>query len=211
MFENPAAARTACEPTVMTGMSFQEASGLMTRDGKTVAYFFLRPEADRCVETSFSLNARFTADDRELVAVPGLEALVREKRGGTDRVVSIGEAHGTLVRRYEVDGRPAAWDAAAERWYRQLLPEVVRLTQAGIVPRARRILDDEGVAGLMDEVRRIPPHTSVRRSYLEALVSMRNADELPREELVAFAKEVLEYEPEREQFLATLAKREGTR
>jgi beta-lactamase regulating signal transducer with metallopeptidase domain len=209
MFETAAQSRASCQPAVMTGMGFGEASGTMTRDGKTVAYFFLRPEADRCIESSFSLNARFTDDDRDLVPVPGLEALVREKRGGTDRVVSIGASNGALVRRYTVDGQPVLWDGAAERWYRTLLPEVVRLTQAGIEPRARRILEDEGVAGLVAEVGRIPANTGVRREYLQVLLALRTADELPREQAIGYARAALEYEPDLAQFLAALARREG--
>ncbi|HEX6098209.1 MAG TPA: M56 family metallopeptidase [Thermoanaerobaculia bacterium] len=209
MFETDAQARASCQPAVMTGMGFGEASGMMTRDGKTVAYFFLRPEADRCIESSFSLNARFTDDDRDLVPVPGLEALVREKRGGTDRIVSLGASNGTLVRRYTINGQPAAWDGVSERWYRTLLPEVVRLTQAGIEPRARRILEDEGVAGLIAEVGRIPANTGVRREYLQVLLALRTADELPREQAIGYARAALEYEPDLAQFLATLARREG--
>lgn len=203
--------RRSCQPAVPTGMEFDEVSGLMTRDGKTTAYFFLHPETDRCIEASFTLNARFTDDDRDLVPVPGLEALVREKRGSTDRVVTVGEAGGVLTRQYRVNGRPASWDGDGERWYRAFLSEVIRLTAAGIEPRARRIVERDGVEGLVAEVARIPATTGVRRGYLEALLGLRSADELPRERAIGIARDALEYEPDFAQFLATLAVREAVR
>ncbi|HJQ20458.1 MAG TPA: M56 family metallopeptidase, partial [Gemmatimonadaceae bacterium] len=65
------AAGIECASLVHTGFNFVETSGTLTNDGVTVHYFFLRPTSDRCLESSISMNARFTEDDRDFVAEPG--------------------------------------------------------------------------------------------------------------------------------------------
>ena len=200
-----------CKPVAVTHFPFHQTSGTMTNDGVTTHYFFLRPTADRCLEASISFDARFTEDDRDFVAEPGLDVLLQEKTGTTQRVARIRFANGVLQRTFRVDGRDAAWDASAERWYRGVLPDVIRRTSAGIGDRARRIVEREGVEGLYAELERIPTNTSVRRGYLEALLTLRGSAALPREQVIARAREALGgYEPELANFLATIATREAS-
>lgn len=204
-------ASVGCRPLNNVGFDFQQISGTRTdEDGTVTHYFFQLPEADRCVEASFPGNTRFTADDRDLVAVPGLSAYVREKVGRTDRVLYLTESGGVLQRRYVVNGSPAVWNGEAESWYRRILPEFIRRSFAGVPDRARRIVDRQGVEGLVAELGRLFD-SSNRRAYLEALLSLRPASELPRDHAIAIAREALsDYEPNLAQFLATLANREAT-
>lgn len=180
-----------CRPLLIKDAPFRETSGVMTLGSKSTNYFFLRPEADRCLEASFNLDARFTDDDRDLVPTPRLTALVHETRGGRDRAVYIEERSGGLAYRYLEDGRPAAWDRAAQRWYHDLLPDMIRRSEAGADARAKRIVDNEGVEGLFAELARMPL-PDVRTRYLEALLALRTPAELPRSTLIGRAREELD-------------------
>jgi beta-lactamase regulating signal transducer with metallopeptidase domain len=210
----PKVARTQasvdCRPLRKLGFDFQQINGSGTDvDGTVTHYFFLLPAPERCIEAMFPEDARFTDDDRDLIAIPGLTAFVREKVGRTDRVLHLSEAGGVLQRRYVVNGTPAAWNRDAETWYRTILPEFIRLSSAGVADRARRIVDREGVEGVVAEIARMP-NTSNRRAYLEAVLALRSPGELPREQAIDLARQALgSSEPDVAQFLVFLASREA--
>ncbi len=190
-----------CRPFVFDE-AVRETSGTLTQDGKTTHYYFLRPAGTRCIEASYSLDARFTEEERDLVATPGLEAMLREVTPHGDR-----RAHVTAAeRQLFIDDRPAPWD---QRWYEAMIEESIRLTSAGVAERTASILAREGVEGVFAEVDRIPPKSSVRRLYLEELLPLLDSHALPRERLIAKAREAIDYPPELESFLAVVAAREG--
>jgi len=197
-FDAQPAGGIPCTPMLLdAGTGFRETSGTLTRKGTTTHYYFLRPTPRRCVEVSYSLAARFTADDRDLVPDQGLDALLRE-------VTVDGAKHARVTarqRQFFIDGRPAAWD---EAWYRRMVAESVRLTSAGIADRTARIVARGGADALFAEVRRIPASMSVRRHYLEALLSLQDASKLPRERVAEEARIALTHPPELAAFLSTL-------
>ena len=196
----------ACKPLYLPDAQFRETSGTLTLDGVTTHYFLLRPAPNRCIEASFPLETRFTDDDRDVVPDADMDMLVREKLGDLDRAVYATKDG----RRYLVNGRAAAWDANAESWYRQLMPEIVRRTSAGVAARAARIVDREGERGLVAELGHID-NVSLRRSYLEELLALRSKAELPRTEIIAIARDQLaSFEPELANFLAAMINREGS-
>lgn len=200
-----------CRPLAVPNAPFSETSGTLTRnDGTTVHYFFLRPAPNRCIEASFAMSTRFTSDDHDIVAQQDAEALVREKNDAVDRAVFITEKNGTLERRFTLNGRPSPWNDRADRWYRAIMPEIIRRTTAGVDDRARRIVGHDGTDGLIAEISQIPM-TSVRHDYLVALLTLRSPDELPRDQLIETAKNLLsDEEPELARFLADLILREGS-
>jgi beta-lactamase regulating signal transducer with metallopeptidase domain len=200
------ASQAGCRPLMIPNGHFLETSGTLTLAGETLHYFFLRPEPDRWLEASFSRDARFTPDDRGIVATPNLHALVREKRGGVDRAVYLDEVAGALQHRYRVDGRGVDWDGASERWLEGVLPDVIRRTSADVADRARRIVESEGTDAAIEEASRIAV-PDVRRQYLVALLELRTAAELPRDRLIAAARQ--DDEPSFAAFLADLVAREG--
>ena len=203
-----AAAQLDCRPIFIDGADFRETSGTLTANGRTTHYFFLRPEPGRCLEASFPPGARFTSDDGDVVPTPGLDALVREVVPGLDRTLYLTASGGTLQRRYLVNGRESALD---ERWYARVLPDVIRRTYAGTEERARRIVESGGLGALFEEVQRIPT-VDVRERYLEELLALRDADALPRGDLLRVAGPLLEaYTPTWSQFLAAVVERDGSR
>lgn len=205
-----AAGRIACRPLLVPDAHFSETSGRLTLDGTTVHYFFLRPEPRRCIEASFSMDAAFTDDDLDLAVTPGLRALVREKREDMDRAVTITESGGRLLRAFTIDGHSAAWSASAEAWYQTMLPEFIRRTSAGAETRARRIVERDGVDGLIAEVSRMLDD-GARSDYLLALSSLRTPDQLPRQQVIGWAADALRAdEPALAHFYAELARREAS-
>jgi beta-lactamase regulating signal transducer with metallopeptidase domain len=200
-----------CRPLYVKNAPFRETSGRLTLDdGTSSFYFFHWPDPDRCVEASFSLDARFTGDDRDVAVTPLLHALVREKHGDVDRVAWVTESGGALKRSLRVNGIEQPWDTSADDWYHSLMPEVVRLSSAGIAPRAKRILDRDGLPGLVAELPLLG-HDGIREEYLAALLSLRSPDQLPRRELIAVAKPALAgFEPAFARLLSEIVMREGT-
>ena len=200
-----------CGPVFIDGSDFREMSGTLTANGRTTHYFFLRPEPGRCLEASFSLGARFTSDDGDLVPTPGLDALVREVVPGLDRTLYLTAGGGTLQRRFLVNGRESEWDPRARNWYSGVLPDVIRRTYAGSADRARRIVERGGVGALFEEVGRMES-VDVRERYLEELLALRDPDALPRRDLLRVAGPLLEaYTPTWAHFLAAVVMRDGSR
>jgi beta-lactamase regulating signal transducer with metallopeptidase domain len=205
------AANFECRPTFIDDPEIRETNGRLTfDDGMTVHYFFLRPASDRCIEASFSVDALFTPDDRDVATTTGLRALVREKSGDRDRAVRIEERGGSLDRRYFVNGKAVAWNHGAEEWYRAFMPEVIRRTSAGIPERARRIAQQRGIDGFVDELQRIRL-VDVRRHYLVALLDIMPAATLSRDRFIEIASEELgSYQPMLADTFAILIDREGS-
>lgn len=195
--------RIECRPLTKIDFAFGEMSGTLTEDdGTSRYYFFLRPQPDRCVEASFPMGTQFTADDRDVLPMNG-NALVREKTAEVDRAVFVTDEGRGREMRYLVDGRERSWDAPARRWYTALMPEVIRLTEAGAKERAQRILKEQGIDAFEVELDRIPS-TSVRRDYLLAV-----APSLSVERLMAMSEHLRKFEPELASFLATLISRDA--
>ena len=206
-----ARASLGCRPVFVDGEWFNESSGMMTMNGRTTHYFFLRPDPDRCLEASFSLDATFAPDDHDLVAAPGLDALVREVLPGLDRALYVREEGGRLARRYVVNGRETPWDARAARWYAGVLPDVIRRTAAGVEDRASRLLAAGNLSGFLGEVGRMEL-VDVRRRYLAELLVLRHPDELSRDELLRKAKPLLgSHTPTWAAFLGDVVERDGAR
>jgi beta-lactamase regulating signal transducer with metallopeptidase domain len=198
-----------CLPITATG--FDQTRGTLTlENGISIYYFFIRPQPGRCIEAVFSMNVRFTDDDRELFPVPGLKAMVREKVAGVDRIVMVTSTGTELQHNYTVNGQSREWNVAAQRWYHGILPEFIRRSLAGIADRARRILERDGVEGLVAELARLDD-TSERRDYLLELLLLRSSSALSRERVISFAVTSLgSFEPELASFLAELAAREAS-
>ena len=201
----------SCKPLYVKNASFRETSGKLTLDdGTSSFYFFRRPDPGRCVEASFSLDARFTDDDRDVAITPRLRALVREKRGDVDRVARIVESGGALLKTFRINGVAEPWGPSADDWYHSVMPDVIRMSSAGIAPRVERILDRSGFPGLTAELARLGDD-GVREQCLASLLSLRSPDQLPRRELIALASPALAgFEPSFAYLLSEIVTREGT-
>jgi beta-lactamase regulating signal transducer with metallopeptidase domain len=181
------------------------------KSGEPAVNYFFHKLDGRCIEGMFSLATTFTPDDRDVAAVPGLDALVREKTRGTDRVVYLRSDGTSVERRFVVNGRERAWDSDAQRWYASLMPEFIRRTYAGIPDRAHRIVARGGVEGLLSEIGELED-ADVRKLYLLTLFDRPAVDAIPRPRIVRLGTELLaSSEAVVGSFLAEVAEREGSR
>jgi ribosome-binding factor A len=74
-----------------------------------------------------------------------------------------------IERLYSVDGVSKALDADGRAWLARILPEVIRESAVGAPERVKRILRQQGAAGVLAEVGKIRSDHS-RRVYLENLL-----------------------------------------
>jgi hypothetical protein len=111
----------------------------------------------------------FTNDDRDIAKIsPGGSFLIRQDDGTTLRRLKVLSASdGTLTRSYHVDGLQAPWGSEGEEWLAGLLPEIIRESAIGVEARARRILEQKGAEGLLQEIALIRSSGSKRRYFRE--------------------------------------------
>ena len=126
-------------------------------------------------------TVEFTDNDSDVKSVsPDGYFRMEEWSGGAARlyVVRPGSS-GTLDRSYYVDGISKPLDNDARAWLSRVLPEVIRETAIGASDRVKRILRQQGAAGVFAEIGRI--HSDgARRIYIGDLIETANlkADDL---------------------------------
>jgi beta-lactamase regulating signal transducer with metallopeptidase domain len=151
------------------GSGFREMRGTyQVEDAPKRRYVLVYTAAERCVEGDFPEPVAFSEDDGAVLLPAGQEAVLREKRGGTDRVLRLRGGE----RQYTVNGRPAALD---EAWAAALARELAMESAAGGEARVRRLLAQGGVDGVLAEIARVP-NPATRADYLAALVDARPRD-----------------------------------
>ena len=121
-----------------------------------------------------SLDAKgkieFSVDETDIASLgAGGTATLEEKRDGTTRRLELVERNGTLGRRYFVDRREQAFDAAGRAWLAALLPDLIRESGLGAEARVQRIYANGGASAVLAEIDQI--HSDyVRGLYLGLLV-----------------------------------------
>lgn len=115
---------------------------------------------DNC---NIELDARGTfslapnADDITAITPRGYVDISVEPRGGTDRRARIEAGDGgALERKYWVDGKQAAWNAEAARWFAQALVMLDRRTAFAVDSRLPLLLQRGGVDAVLAEVAQFP-------------------------------------------------------
>jgi hypothetical protein len=124
--------------------------------------------------SGFSVESRgtieFAADDSDVVRMSPRGFLkIVERSGFSSRELRIEPgADGSPVYRYKHGGE-RDFDEDARRWYREVLPRVIRESGAGAEARVARILEAEGVEGVLNEIARIDSGSATRIYCLELL------------------------------------------
>lgn len=125
---------------------------------------------DVAVEAQLDGRIEFTDDYRDVrsLGTDGRFAL-QERRSGepTRRIEFRGRGDGTVERRYFEDGRLTAEDAEARAWVGRILFETVRNQGIDADRRVRRILDTQGVDGVLAEIAEIEGSGGRRAYYTE--------------------------------------------
>lgn len=80
------------------------------------------------------------------------------------------DRNGDLEYEFEVDGKIVPFDDKGEAWLAETIVEIIRKTGIGAEDRANRILDNEGVNGLLDELHYVESDY-VMRTFVNAALA----------------------------------------
>src|SRR5258708_4457949 len=86
--------------------------------------------------------------------------------GGPSRIYLVRPGSNGIERLYSVDGTSKALDADGRSWLARVLPDAIRESAIDATGRVKRILRQQGAAGVFAEVNKIRSDHS-RRIYLE--------------------------------------------
>ena len=101
------------------------------------------------------------------------------------------DSDGNIRHRWFVDGDEQTYDSAAQQWFADLLPLVFRRAGINAEERAARILERDGVEGVLREISYIP-NDYVARKYFEVLLTQAELSERQLREVVQQAGQELD-------------------
>ncbi len=130
-------------------------------------------DGNRRLEMSVRGKIWFTNDDSDIERLePGGRLMIEERvRSGPERMIIVtANDDGALQRTYLVNGQARPYDAAAQAWLSNMLPNIIRESGIGAVERVKRIHSQRGVSGVLEEIELIRS-SSNRRLYLTTLMS----------------------------------------
>ncbi len=124
-------------------------------------------------EGTIAFNA--AGDGLESISDAGF-FLIEEREGRDLRGVEIMPGREGGIEYYYFEGRDwKEFDASAQRWLKELLPDIMRRTGLGADTRVKAILAESGPDGVLREVSRIESDY-VKRIYFEELVKQGDLD-----------------------------------
>lgn len=135
--------------------------------------------SDDCdVEVDVRGDVEFTADDSGITRVPDGARFEIEERadGNSRRLLAVNGPGDVPVFTYWRDGREQPFEPEGREWLAAILPELFRNTTINAEQRVRRILDRDGVPGVLREIDRMESD-HVIGTYLDHLVAMVELDE----------------------------------
>ena len=130
---------------------------------------------------------------------------IEEREGRTRQRLEIDtDRDGNLRHRWFVDGDEQSYDSAAREWFADLLPLVFRRAGFQAKERAARILEREGVEGVLQEISYIPSDYVARR-YFEVLLTQADLSGQQLREIVQQAGRELDSDYELAELLIGVA------
>ncbi|MEM8486860.1 MAG: hypothetical protein AAF564_15010 [Bacteroidota bacterium] len=108
---------------------------------------------------------------------PGGYLEISEKEWRTRRQVRIESSRsGALTYRYKLNGKEKDFAEIDRDWYEDMLVKMIRETGVGASERTKRILNNDGVAGVFSEIAKIIS-SSARVAYMTALFEQAKLDD----------------------------------
>jgi beta-lactamase regulating signal transducer with metallopeptidase domain len=130
---------------------------------------------------------------------------IEEREGRTRRRLEIdSDRDGNIRHRWFVDGDEQTYGSAAQDWFASLLPLVFRRAGFNAEERALRILERDGVDGVLQEISYIPSDY-VARKYFEVLLTQADLSGQQLREIVQQAGRELESDYELAELLIGVA------
>jgi beta-lactamase regulating signal transducer with metallopeptidase domain len=121
-------------------------------------------------------KVKFNAEENDVSELSrGAKIEFTYGEGSTDRVYTVTEEGGDLVRRYTVNGREAPITAEVDQWRAELVLAYIRQSGYEAEGRAKRILAARGVDGILAEIDQITSDYTAGR-YYGAVISSKMDD-----------------------------------
>jgi hypothetical protein len=179
--------KTCDEPTV-PGTTINSIHSHSDDDGpSTFSYLSLRENGD-CSEATLVGKILFTDAEDDVASMPvSAHAVFRERLGGENRELVVRRADdGTIAHIFRLDGRSAAYDDAARRWFARYLPTVLREGGFNVAPRVARLRAQGGVDEVLKMIGTIRS-SGAKRMHYEALLDGERLSAAELERLVRHA------------------------
>jgi beta-lactamase regulating signal transducer with metallopeptidase domain len=138
------------------------------------------------LQVSYRGAVEFADDDKDVKSLsPGGYLKIREGGLFSSRTIEFrADSSGRLERRYWVGSSEKPFDPEGREWLAEALPRFIRQTGIGAPARVARILEAEGVDGVLAEIARIEGSWA-RRLYYTELLKIDTLDERAIERILA--------------------------
>ena len=115
-------------------------------------------------------DVEFTPDDADVASIAGAGTMRIESEG---RVIELREEGEELARTLHVDGIAQEWGAQADTLLASIIATLIERSTVGALPRAQRILENDGPAGLVAAISAVKS-SSAQRIYADELLGVPN-------------------------------------
>ncbi len=192
-------------PTLSTGSERRGTSVEVTSHSNSTTQISVT-HSDDDMRLKLKAEGRFTFNEAEtaLSSLDGFFDLTTSRTGEKRRVRFVGD-DGEVETTYWVDGRKQPYDANAQAWFAEQLPEMLRITGIDSEARAGRIYRAGGIDALTEEVR-LTRSDLTRRRYLSGLAKSQSLAEDEVTRLLSIAGESIGSDVEQRLAMEALAK-----
>ena len=137
-------------------------------------------------------KVKFNADESDVSELSrGGRIEFTTGEGSTDRVYTVKEEGGSLVRRYTINGKETPVTEEVEKWRSELILAYIRQSAYDAEGRARRIMAARGVDGVLAEIEQITSDYAAGR-YFGAIIAGSKLDDATTAKVVSAAGHHLE-------------------
>ncbi|HVG32800.1 MAG TPA: hypothetical protein VM911_06965 [Pyrinomonadaceae bacterium] len=152
-------------------------------------------------------KVEFTDDytDVRSISEDGLFQIIDEHGGALRKLRITRGANGGLRRTFTIDGHTREFDREAAAWLSKILTEAAREGTLDAQARARRILQQRGVEGVLEEIPRLRTDYA-RRVYFETLIKEGNLQTEALENVLRKASKQITSDFETARFLTEFAR-----
>ncbi|MDZ4814514.1 MAG: M56 family metallopeptidase [Pseudomonadota bacterium] len=169
-----------------TSISIKSNMSLFGGDSTTASY------SDGARKLKVKLEGKVQFNDTETAVTSiseGGQLSIVEERDGVRRELRLQPEGKAFARLYRVDGDEVPYDAAAQRWFSAVLPDIFRVTGFDADARLKRILARGGVDAVLLEIAQL--HSDyVRSSYVGGLFANSQLDSPQLERVIVLIESI---------------------
>ncbi len=169
-----------------TSISIKSNISLFGGDSTTASY----SDGARKLKVKLEGKVQFNDNETAVISISdGGELSIVEERDGVRRELRLQPQGKDFSRLYRVDGDEVPYDAAAQRWFSAVLPDIFRVTGFDAEARLKRILARGGVEAVLLEIAQLNSDY-VRSSYVGGLFANRQLDTAQLERVVVLIEAI---------------------